>query len=206
MAKLILILAAAALCFAQEHATPGDAHAAANGEPAHKAAEAAAEPVVWGFDLTFWKWVNFGIMMAGVGYLFAKQGVPFFAERAAGIAKDISDAKKTKADADARAAQIESRIANLGKEIDQMKAAASAEMQSEGKRIEAETTQTLAKVQTSAAQEIASATKQAKAELSAHAAALALDLAAGRIRSSLSDGQSRGLVSAFIQDLEKVKN
>ena len=55
-------------------------------------------------------------------------------------------------------------------------------------------------------QEIASATKQAKAELSAHAAALALDLAAGRIRSSLSDGQSRGLVSAFIQDLEKVKN
>lgn len=205
MAKLILILAAAALCFAQEHATPGDAHAAANGEPAHKSAE-ASEPIVWGFDLTFWKWVNFGIMMAGVGYLFAKQGVPFFAERAAGITKDISDAQKTKADADARASQIESRIANLGKEIDQMKADASAEMQSEGKRIEAETTQTLAKVQASAAQEIASATKQAKAELSAHAAALALDLAAGRIRSGLSDGQYRGLVSAFIQDLEKVKN
>ncbi len=205
MAKLILLFALATFAFAQEHATPGDAHAAANGEPAHKTEE-AAEPIVWGMDLTAWKWVNFGILMMGVGYLFAKQGVPFFQERATGILKDISDAQKTKSDADARAASMEARIANLGKEIEQMKADASAEMQSEGKRLEAETAQTLAKVQASAEQEITSATKQAKAELSAHAASLALELAAGRIRAGLSDGQSRGLVSAFIQDLEKVKN
>jgi F-type H+-transporting ATPase subunit b len=208
MRKLILILAlAATFGFAQEHATPGDAHAAANGEPAQKAeGHEEAEPVVWGMDLTAWKWVNFGIMMAGFGYLFVKQGLPFFAERAAGIRKDIADAQKTKSDADARAAAIEARIANLATEIQQMKADASAEMQNEAKRIEAETAQTLAKVQNSAEQEIASATKQAKAELSAHAAALAIDLAAGRIRSGLSPTQSSGLVSAFIQDLEKVKN
>ncbi|MBY0507366.1 MAG: ATP synthase F0 subunit B [Bryobacteraceae bacterium] len=205
MAKLILILVTAIVCLAQEHATPGDAHAAANGEPAHKTEE-TAEPIVWGLDLTVWKWINFGILMAGVGYLFAKQGVPFFQERAAGILKDISDAQKTKTEADARAAELESRIANLGDEIARMQADAQAEMQNEAKRMEAETAQSLAKVQASAEQEIASATKQAKAELSAHAAALAIDLAAGRIRSGLNEGQSRGLVSAFIQDLEKVKN
>ena len=204
MAKLILFLTLATFTFAQEHATPGDAHAAANGEKAEKAE--AADPVVWGLDLTTWKWINFGIMMAGLGYLFVKQGIPFFQDRATGILKDIADAQKTKADADARAASIEARIANLGKEIEQMKAAASQEMQSEAKRIEAETAISLAKVQTSAEQEIASATKQAKAELSAHAASLAIDLAAGRIRSGLSAGQASGLVSAFIQDLEKVKN
>ncbi len=202
MAKLILILAAAGLCLAQEHATPADAHAAANGEHAQKAEhEAAPEP-----DLTMWKWVNFGILMAGLGYLFVKQGVPFFQERAAGILKDIADARQTKAEADARAAAIEARIANLSKEIAQIQADASAEMQNEAKRIEAETAQALAKVQSSAEQEIASASKQARAELSAHAAALAVELAAGRIRSSLSPAQSSGLVSAFIQDLEKVKN
>ncbi len=203
MAKLILILAAAGLCLAQEHATPADAHAAANGEHAQKAAEheAAPEP-----DLTMWKWVNFGILMAGLGYLFVKQGIPFFQERAAGILKDIADARQTKAEADARAASIEARIANLSKEIAQIQADASTEMQNEAKRIEAETAQALAKVQSSAEQEIASASKQARAELSAHAAALAVELAAGRIRSTLSPAQSSGLVSAFIQDLEKVKN
>ena len=205
MAKLILFLALTTFAFAQEHATPADAHAAANGEPHEKAAE-EADPVVWGMNLGVWKWVNFGIMMAGLGYLFAKQGIPFFRERGEGILKDISDAKKTKADADARASAIEARIANLGQEIEQMKTAASAEMQSEAKRIEAETSQSLAKVQSSAEREILSATKQAKAELSAHAASLAIDLAAGRIRSTLNAGQSSGLVSAFIQDLEKVKN
>ncbi len=205
MAKLLLFLTLTLFAFAQEHATPGDAHAAANGESHQKAAE-EADPIVWGLSLSVWKWVNFGILMAGVGYLFAKQGLPFFRERGEGILKDISDAKKTKADADARAASIEARIANLGQEIVQMKASASAEMQSEAKRMEAETAQALAKVQSSAEQEIASATKQAKAELSAHAAALAIDLAAGRIRSTLNAGQSTGLVSAFIRDLEKAKN
>ena len=199
MTKLILLFALATFAFAQEHATPGDAHAAANGEAHQKAPEE-------GDSLLFWKWVNFGILMAGVGYLFVKQGVPFFRERATGILKDISDAQKAKADADGRAKAIEARIANLGREIEQMKATAQAEMQNEAKRMEAETAQTLAKVQSSAEQEIASATKHAKAELSAHAASLALDLAAGRIRSSLNDGQAKGLVSAFIQDLEKVKN
>jgi len=202
MAKLILILTMAVFCFAQEHATPGDAHAAANGEAHEKAAEShdAGDP------LLFWKWVNFGILMAGLGYLFVKQGIPFFRERGAGILKDISDAQKTKADADARATAIEARIANLSTEIAQMQAAASAEMQSEARRLEAETAQTLTKIQSSAEQEIASAAKQAKAELSAHAASLAVELAAGRIRSSLSPSQSNGLVGAFIQDLEKVKN
>ena len=205
MAKLLMIIALAVFAVAQEHATPGDAHAAANGEKHEKAGE-ESDPVVWGMTLGAWKWVNFGILMAGLGYLFAKQGIPFFQDRAAGILKDIADAKKTKADADARASAIEGRIANLGKEIEEMKANASAEMQNEAKRMEAETTQALAKVQLSAEQEISSATKQAKAELSAHAASLAIELAAGRIRSSLNAGQSSGLVSAFIQDLEKVKN
>lgn len=205
MAKYILILAMAAFCLAQEHPIPADAHAAANGETHQKAAE-ESDPVVWGLSLSIWKWVNFGILMAGVGYVFAKQGIPFFRERATGILKDIADAQKTKAEADARAAAIEARIANLGQEIEQMKTAASTEMQNEGRRIEAETAQSLAKVQISAEQEIASATKQAKAELSAHAASLAIDLAAGRIRANLSSGQANGLISAFIQDLEMVKN
>jgi F0F1-type ATP synthase membrane subunit b/b' len=199
MRQLVLILALAGLTLAQEHPIPADAHAAANGEKAAESHDA-------GDPLLFWKWVNFGILMAGLGYLFVKQGIPFFTERAAGIRKDIAEATKAKADADARAAAIEARIANLGKEVEQMRAAASAELQNEAKRLEAETAQSLAKVQSSAEQEIASATKQAKAELSAHAASLAIDLAAGRIRSSLSEGQANGLVSAFIHDLEKAKN
>lgn len=150
-----------------------------------------------------WKWINFGILMAGLGYLFVSQGLPFFRDRAAGIVKDIADATKTKTDAEARAAALEQKIANLSGEIEQMKAQTKAEMEAEAKRIQDETAAALAKVAAQADAEIASATKAAKQELSQHAAALAVELAAGKLRSG---SPQAGLVDAFVRDLEKLKN
>jgi F-type H+-transporting ATPase subunit b len=152
-----------------------------------------------------WKWVNFAILAAGLGYVFVKMGLPFFKDRAAGIVKDIADASKTRADAEARAAELEKRIANLSGEIDKMRAEAKGELEAEGKRIQAETQAAVAKASAQAENEIASATKAARQELSAHAAQLALDLAAGKLRNS-AGGAQNGLLDAFVRDLEKMKN
>lgn len=170
----------------------------------HGAAAASAEHA-GGDNEILWKWVNFAILAAGIGYLFVKSAIPFFKDRAAGIVKDIADATKTKADAETRAAELEKRIANLSGEIDQMRADAKAELAAEGQRIQAETQAAVAKASAQAENEIASATKAAKQELSAHAAQLALDLAAGKLRGN-AGGAQPGLFDAFVRDLEKMKN
>lgn len=170
------------------------------------AAQAAEEHGAAGADSEMmWKWVNFGILAAGLGYLFVKSGLPFFKERGDGIVKDIADAAKTKADAEARASELERRIANLGGEIEKMRAEAKGELENEGRRIQAETQAAVAKASAQAENEIASATKAAKQELSAHAAALAVELAAGKLRNSVGGAQP-GLMDAFVRDLEKLKN
>lgn len=150
-----------------------------------------------------WKWINFAILMGGLGYLFIKMGVPFFRDRASGIVKDIADATQTKQSAEARAAELEKKIANLTGEIDQMKAQTKAEMDAEAKRIQDETQTALAKIAAQADAEISSATKAAKQELSQHATALAVDLAAAKLRTGT---PQTGLVDAFVRDLEKLKN
>jgi F0F1-type ATP synthase membrane subunit b/b' len=153
----------------------------------------------------WWKWLNFAILFAGLGYVFVKSGLPFFKDRAAGIVKDIADASKTKADAETRAADLERRIANLSGEIEQMRTSAKSELEAEGRRIQSETQAAVAKAAAQAENEIASATKAARQELSAHAAQLALGLAAGKLRNN-AGGAQPGLLDAFVRDLEKMKN
>jgi F-type H+-transporting ATPase subunit b len=177
----LFLLSTAFACAAEEH-----------GAAAHDA----------GNEL-MWKWFNFAILAGGLGYLFVKSGLPFFRDRAAGIVKDIADATQTKQSAEARAADLEKKIANLSGEIDQMKAQTKAEMEAEAKRIQDETKTTLAKIAAQADAEISSATKAAKQELSQHAAALAVDLAAGKLRTG---SPQAGLVDSFVRDLEKLKN
>ena len=172
---------------------------------AHAAEEHGAAAHAGDDNEMLFKWLNFGIMFAGLAYLFIKMGVPFFKDRAAGIVKDIAGAAKTKADAEARASELEKRIANLAGEIDKMRAGAQGELEAEGKRIQAETQAAVAKTAAQAGNEIASATKAARQELSAHAAQLALELAAGKLRNSAGAAQT-GLMDAFVRDLEKLKN
>jgi len=171
----------------------------------HGAAAGHEDHLLFGLSEMAWKWVNFAILAAGLGYAFVKMGVPFFRDRAAGIVKDIADATQTKQAAEAKAAELEKRISNLGAEIDQMRATAKNEMAAEGKRIQAETEAAVAKAGAQAEAEIASAVKAAKQELSAHAAALAVDLAAKKL-SNNAGGAQGGLLDAFVRDLEKMKN
>ena len=65
--------------------------------------------------MTGWKWANFAILAAGIGYLWVKQVGPFYAARSAEIRKGIEEAQKLRADADARAAAMDAKLANLSR-------------------------------------------------------------------------------------------
>jgi len=150
-----------------------------------------------------WKWANFVILVAGLGYLIAKTLPPLFKSRTEEIQKGIAEARAIKQDADKRAADVEARTRTLGADIERFRVEAKAEMQQEGERIRQETAAQIARLEHQAQQEIEMAGKIARRELKSYAAKLSLDLAEQRVRERLDAATEQGLVDAFIQDLER---
>lgn len=154
-----------------------------------------------GPDLTVWKVANFALLVVGLGYLLKKKGGPFFAERTRQIRRGIDDAARMKADAEARAAEIERRMAALGEEIEGLRRAAREEMTAERERLRAETGEQVAKIQAQARREIASAAKAARQQLREHAAGLALRLAERNVRARMTPETQDQLLGAFAREL-----
>jgi F-type H+-transporting ATPase subunit b len=170
---------------AQEHAPAGEAK---HGEAEEK-------------DMTGWKWANFAILVVALGYLAVKQGGPYFASRSVEIRKAIEDATKMRAEADARAAAMEARLANIGVEIEGLRKSAREEAAQEGDRIRQETQRELAKIQTNADHEIASALKAAQLELKIYSGQLAIQLARAKVRERMTPNDQDALVRNFVDDL-----
>jgi F0F1-type ATP synthase membrane subunit b/b' len=186
---LVLLLAVSFLSVAQENGAPKEGH----GEAAH---EEKSEP-----DMTGWKWANFALLAAALGFLVAKSAGPYFVTRSLEIRKGIEDAGKMRAEAEANAAAIEKRLANLGVEVESMRKSAREEAEREGARIRQETGQELAKVQSNASHEIASALKAAQQDLKIYAGQLSIDLARQKVRDQMTAADQDGLVRNFVSDL-----
>lgn len=186
--------AAAPPAASEAHGAASEAHGSGGGEAAHTS---EGDPFI------MWKWINFGMLAIGLGYLISKNLPPFFAARNEEIRKGIEEAAQLKKEADARAADMEKRMARLGAEIEDLRAHGKAEMAAEGDRIRKETEGQLAKVQAGAEAEIESAAKYARHELKVFSAKLALDLAEQRIRNRTTAGSESVLVDKFIHDLER---
>jgi F-type H+-transporting ATPase subunit b len=143
-----------------------------------------------------WKWANFVILVAGLGYLLAKTLPPLFKSRTEEIQKGIAEARAIKQDADKRAAEVAARTATLGADIERFRVEAKVEMQQEAAA-------QIARLEHQAQQEIEMSGKIARRELTSYAAKLSLDLAEQRVRERLDAQAEQGLVDAFIQDLER---
>lgn len=150
-----------------------------------------------------WKWANFAILAAGLGYLMAKALPPLFQSRTAEIQKGIAEAQAIKQDAEQRAAAVEAKTRMLGADIERFRAESKIEMQQEAERIRQETAAQIARLEQKAEQEIEAAGKTARRELKTYTAQLALDLAEQRVRTRLDASTEQALVDGFIHDLER---
>ena len=191
---LITLLLAIFGAAAQEHgAEPAHGKAAEHGESGGDHG---------GGDVTLWKAANFAILALGLGFLIVKNAGPYFAARSLEIRKGIEDSTRLAKEAQANAAAIEARLANLGSEIEAMRAAARQEAAAEGDRIRKENERELAKIQTNAGHEIASALKAAQLELKTYSAHLAVDLARQKVRERITPADQDALVQNFVSGLE----
>lgn len=168
--------------------------------PLERAADSPAEGEHGRLEL--WKWANFAVLAAGLGYLAAKNAGPFFSARSRQIRKDMVEAQESRRQAEARAAEVDRRLANLESEIAALRAESQQEAQSETERLARHTAAEIAKIQAHAEQEIASAGKAARHELKRFSAELAIRLAEQQIRSRMTPETQEALVRGFVRDLE----
>jgi len=154
-----------------------------------------------GDSVTLWKVANFVLLAGGLGYLIRKKGSAFFGARGREIRESIQEAARLKAEAEARAAEIEQRLANLGAAVEALRQTARRETAAEAERASARLRQEAEKIHSQAEQEIASRARTARLELRAYAADLAAKLAEQQIRARMTPETEGRLMGASIQSL-----
>jgi len=153
--------------------------------------------------MLLWQTLNFLILAGALGWLAVKQGGPLLAARSKEITDGLAAGEKAKAEADARAAQVQAKLANLDKEIVTMRAEAKEEREREADRINRETQAEIARIHYQAEHEIESAGKQARMEVQRAAAKLAIELAETKVRAQMSPEIQAALLNGFLADLPR---
>jgi len=152
-------------------------------------------------NVMLWRIINFVLLAGLLGWLIRKNAGPFFASRSESIIKDILESRKKVEESEARSKAIDQRLAGLGREIEELKAKAKAEITAEHARLERETEAAVKKVFAFAEQDMAAAVKTARAELRAHTARLAVELAEKKIASRMTPEVQRSILAAFARQL-----
>jgi F-type H+-transporting ATPase subunit b len=143
--------------------------------------------------------LNFAII-AGLVFWGLRSNLPaMFRSRTESIRKAMDEARRTGEEAQQRLEGIEARLGKLDSEIAAMRATAEKEAATEEQRLRASADDDRKKIVESAEQEIASAAKAARRELTAHAADLAVTLAQKRIQ--VDAAADEALVRGFAENL-----
>ncbi len=143
--------------------------------------------------------INFAIIV-GVIFWASRKSLPtFFRDRTATIQKAMQEARQASEDANRRLTDIESRLSRLATEIGEMRAVAEKDAAAEEERIKAATEEDAKKIVDSVEQEVTTAVRTARRELSAYAADLAVALAKKQIHVDAATDQT--LVRQFATQL-----
>lgn len=185
---------AAAMVFLLLFAVLG-AHAAEEGGNA--ATERATE---------IFKWINFAIVAGVIVWVFGKLLPPVFRKKAEIISSAITNATNAKAAADAQLREAETRLANLEKEVKELRAHAENEAAAEVERLRAATESDAEKIAVAAKAEIEATERAARLELKALAANLAVDGAESLLVKQLTPKVQESLISNFVKSLEERPN
>ena len=152
------------------------------------------------------KWINFAIVAGAILWVCVKKAPGFFRGRAEAIGSAITKAGGAKAAAEAQLREAESKLANLEREVADLRASAESESAAEGERIRAVTRSDMEKIAVAAKAEIEAAERAARLELKALAAKLAVDGAESLLAKQLTAQAQAALISNFVKSLEGMPN
>jgi F-type H+-transporting ATPase subunit b len=145
-----------------------------------------------------WRIVNFIILMALLWKLLADKIKTYFVDRRDEIAQMIDEADKAKADAEAQYADIQQKLLNVEKDIQEIKTAIMGELGSEKTRIieegKAAAERIIQQARWTADQEVV----KAKNELKEHVVEMAGDMASSMITKSMTPEDQKRILEDYL--------
>ena len=145
-----------------------------------------------------WRIVNFVILMALLWKLLADKIKKYFVDRRDEIAQMIEEADKAKSDAQAQYADIQGKLKNVEKDIQDIKVAIMGELGSEKDRIIEEgkvaAERIIQQAKWTAEQEVV----KAKNELKDHVVEMAGDMASGMINRSMTPDDQKRILEEYL--------
>lgn len=152
------------------------------------------------------EWINFAIVSGAIVWIFAKKLPRAFRSNAERISSAINTATAAKAEADRQLREAETKLANMKREIDALRAAAEKDAAVEGDRIRNLTKSDAQKIVAAAKAEIEASERAARMELKSLAAALAVDGAEALLVKQLTPAAQNAVVAHFAKSLEGKAN
>lgn len=151
---------------------------------------------------TGWQAFNLVVILALLVYFGRKPVVDYFATRRAGIQTQLSEAASLLHEAEQRNAELQRKLVDLSAELDSIREGASRRAEEESLRILAEARATAERIRRDAQTAVDQELRRAQAKLRDEAADLALELAAGKLASAVSETDRERLVDEFITRVE----
>jgi F-type H+-transporting ATPase subunit b len=162
---------------------------------------AAEESGKWGIWLDIGKIFNLILVIGVLIFVLRKPLANFFAGRTQEIREQLAEAQKARQEAEAKLAEVESRIHHLDDEIRDIKAAAEREADEEYQRLLHIAEQDAEKIVERSKQEIEGITRAAQQELKQQVAELSVKLAEEKIRGEITEDDRGRIFSRFIAKL-----
>ena len=163
------------------------------------AAEEAAKG--WGPWLTVGRFINLVIVISVLVWAVRKPLSAFYAGRSQSIRDQLDEAQQARLEAEAKLAEMQSRMSRLDDELRELKAAAEKEAQEEYERLIAGAERDGEKIVERARQEIEGMTRAAQLDLKEHVAELSVQLAEEKIRREITDEDRSRLFTHFVTRL-----
>jgi F-type H+-transporting ATPase subunit b len=146
-------------------------------------------------------WINFAILVLGLGYLLRKPLGSFFADRLISIRKGLDEGRRALEASEARLAAVEEKLRNFERELADFRAASEREMEAERERLKQAAEREAERILDFARSQIEAAARAARLDLKRYAAGQALEVAEALIRDRLDDSARHRLVNRFLGGL-----
>ncbi len=152
-------------------------------------------------DLAGWKWANFVVLAAVIGYYGWKLGSPYFAGRTETIQHGLTEARRRSAEAQRRSDEVQRKLDDLGSEIELFRVSVLAGQAEQVERMRQQAALDNERIRANSAQQIETLGKNARLELQRHASRLALQLAEQRLRGRMNPEMQTRITGQFVSDL-----
>jgi F-type H+-transporting ATPase subunit b len=167
------------------------------------AAAAPAHAAEGGDSLLGWKIANFVLLVTVLVLALRKPLQKFFADRRGAIHTDIEEAAALRKAAEERHSQWQRRLANLERELDEIRATSRERADAEREHLLADARAAAERIRRDAENAVDQELRRARARLRDEASELAVELAAGILREQVGPADRDRLLDEFIGRIER---